>query len=174
MSGIAAGVELVGSVGTGAVASVMAGSGDTGRAGVAGAVGAVPDLAEAVACAGTDATLPVLAKTESGDSVRAGVVATRGSTAGLRADVDVDADADAGDELDAVGCTGIGVGVPDLGGAELGGGDLVGVTTARTPSAGLRLGPMPGIGPGVTVCVGAGGVVGIREETGRAACVGAI
>jgi hypothetical protein len=205
VSGVAAGVERVGSVGIGSVASVLAGSGDTGRARVAGAVGAVPVLADAVsdgsdpalgeavdasaglrvdvkvddafevvACTGVNGTLPVLAETESGDSVRAGVTATRGSTAGLRVGVG----AGAGDELVAVGCAGIGVGVPDLGGAELGGGDLVGVTAARAPSAGLRLGPMTGIGPGVTVGVGpgalAGGVAGIGEETGRAACAGAI
>lgn len=155
MSGVAAGVELVGSVGTGAVASVLAGSGDTGRAGVAGTVGAAPVLAEAV----SDGSDPALG--EAADA-----------SAGLRADVKAD------DELEAVGCTGIGVGVPDLGGAEAGGGELVGVTAARTPSAGPRLGPMPGIGPGVTVGVGsgalAGEVVGIREETGCAACVGAI
>ena len=72
MSGIPAGVELVGSVKTCAVASVMAASGDTGRAGVAATVCGVS----------------VSSATESGVGVRAGGTAALCSTSELRVNID--------------------------------------------------------------------------------------
>jgi hypothetical protein len=156
-------LRVVACVGTGGGVPVLAEieSGGSVRVGVTAAVcsKAGPrvdveprDELEVGPCTGIRCVLRVSAGPESSGSVlidfREGVKASTGLLV------------DPGDKLEAVACAGTSVGVPDLAETEFGGGDLVGITAAGVPSAGLRLGPTTGIEPGITVGAGPRALVG--------------